>query len=61
MRALWKAEVDGGAATLRLDRFAAAPDDPGGTRDAIEAEGEALLELIAPEAASRRIAISGRP
>jgi Winged helix DNA-binding domain len=49
-RAWWSVDE----ATLTIDRFAAQPDDPPGTPDAIVAEGERLLDLIAP-AGERRV------
>ena len=48
-RAYWK--IDG--ATLTIDRFAPQPDDPAGTLDAIVAEGERLLEFVAPDGERR--------
>ena len=48
-RAWWKAD----GATLTVDRFAPQPGDPPGTLDAIVAEGERLLRLIAPEGERR--------
>jgi len=50
-RAYWR--IDDG--TLAIDRFAARRDDPAGTRDAIAAEGQRLLELIAPGSGDRRV------
>jgi Winged helix DNA-binding domain len=40
-------------ATLTVDRFAPQRDDPPGTLDDIVAEGERLLELVAPDGARR--------
>ena len=52
-RAYWRAEVSDAAATLTVDRFTPLASDPGGTAAAIEAEGVALLGLIAPGAEPR--------
>ena len=52
-RAYWRAELDGAAATLTVDRLTPLRTDPGGTAAAIEAEGVALLALIAPGAEPR--------
>ncbi len=57
-RANWSIAVDAGAATLTIDRIAALPEDPPGTMDEVIAEGEGLLELIAPETGERRVAFS---
>ncbi len=46
-RAYWRHR--GRRATLTIDRFAPQPDDPAGTLDAIVAEGERLLDFVAPE------------
>jgi Winged helix DNA-binding domain len=54
-RANWKAEPDGPAATLTIDRFTPLPGDPPGTAEEIEAEGLALLRFIAPDADERRV------
>lgn len=54
-RAFWTI-TDG---TLAIDRFVPARTDPRGTRTQIVAEGERLLELIAPEAASHRVTFGG--
>ncbi len=54
-RASWDATAEDGVATLRVDRFATQPGDPAGTREAIEAEALALLELVLPDAAERRV------
>jgi hypothetical protein len=43
-RAYWRIE-DG---TLTVDRFAPHPGDPAGTLEAIAAEGERLLDFVAP-------------
>jgi Winged helix DNA-binding domain len=48
-RAYWNIE----GATLTVDRFAPQPDDPPGTLDEIVAEGERLVEFIAPAAEPR--------
>ncbi len=53
-RAYWKLE----GATLTIDRFTPHGQDPAGTVAAITAEGERLLDLIAPAAAGRRIRFS---
>ena len=52
-RGYWGAEVGDAAATLTVDRFVPLRSDPGGTAAAIEAEGVALLALIAPGAEPR--------
>ena len=52
-RAYWGAEVGDRAATLTVDRLTPLRSDPGGTAAAIEAEGVALLALIAPGAEPR--------
>ena len=52
-RAYWRAELDDAAATLTVDRLTPLRTDPGGTAAAIEAEGVALLALIAPGAEPR--------
>jgi len=59
-RANWSVAIEGGAATLTVDRFAPRPDDPLGSVEAIAAEGEGLLDLIAPEASERRVEFSPR-
>jgi hypothetical protein len=43
----WKADIAGGTATLSIRNVAPAPD--------VEAEGAALLDLIAPDAARREV------
>jgi hypothetical protein len=56
-RAYWKIE-DG---TLAIDRFTPLPSDPAGTLDEIVAEGERLLEFVAPEAAEARVRFDPEP
>jgi winged helix DNA-binding protein len=51
-RANWGLDADG---TLTIDRFAARPDDPPDTREAIATEGEGLIALLLPEADAPRI------
>jgi Winged helix DNA-binding domain len=55
-RAYWNIE----GATLTVDRFAPQPDDPPWTHDAIVAEGERLLEFVAP-AGERRVRFEQAP
>jgi hypothetical protein len=55
VRASWKLHLDGDAARLALDRFADRHGDPPGTRAAVEAEGARLMDLVCPDAPSRRV------
>jgi len=55
-RAYWR--IDG--ATLTIDRFAPHPGDPAGTLDEIAAEGERLLDFVAP-AGDRRVRFEPEP
>jgi hypothetical protein len=50
-RANWTAEGE----TLTIDRFTPRPEDPEGTRHAIEAEGTALLRFLDPEVTDPRV------
>jgi Winged helix DNA-binding domain len=54
-RAYWNLVEADGVATLTIDRFTPHRDDPPKTRAAIEAEGQALIALIAPDAVEARI------
>jgi hypothetical protein len=56
-RAYWKIED----ATLTIDRFTTVASDPAGTLDAIVAEGERLLDFVAPDAAERRVRFVPEP
>ena len=49
-RANWWASVEGDEATLTVDRFTALKDDPPDTAEAVKAEANGLLGLIAPDA-----------
>jgi winged helix DNA-binding protein len=56
--ALWRLTLDGGAAKLRIETYArVAKSDEGG---AIEAEGDRLIDFLAPEAAAREIELVPR-
>jgi hypothetical protein len=46
-RAHWRSSDEG---TLAIEHFRELPGDPTGTREAIVAEGERLLELVAADA-----------
>ncbi len=50
-RAYWRIDD----ATLTIDRFTPQPSDPAGTTAAIVAEGERLLEFVAPGAGNPRV------
>ncbi len=50
-RAYWRIDE----ATLTIDRFTPLAGDPAGTRAAIAAEGERLLELVVPDGGDRRV------
>ena len=50
-RAYWRIE----GTTLTIDRFVPQAGDPAGTKAAIVAEGERLLELVAPGPGDRRV------
>ena len=54
-RAFWKVTEADGVATLTVDRFQPAPDDPPGAIDEITAEGTRLLELVAADAGKRLV------
>jgi hypothetical protein len=54
-RANWS--LEGG--TLTIDRFAPASDDPPGTREAIAAEAERLIGLLAPDAPKGNVEFVG--
>jgi hypothetical protein len=62
-RCFWTLAVDdkAGSATLRVDRFTSRDDDPPDLLDAVNAEGEALLEFVAPDVAERRIVFDPAP
>jgi hypothetical protein len=55
-RAYWNIE----GATLTVDRFAPHPDDPPGALEEIVAEGERLLQFVAP-AGERRVRFDAEP
>jgi DNA glycosylase AlkZ-like len=52
-RAYWKITEAEGVVTLTVDRFQRAPGDPAGAIDEITAEGNCLLEFVAPAARER--------
>jgi len=57
LRGFWRAETDADTATIHLERYAPLPDDPPDTADALHAEAERLLDLLAPEATRRDVRI----
>lgn len=59
-RANWSLKNDGDAATLAIDGFKPLPSDPRDVAGQIEAEGTALLALLAEDVATRRVELSGR-
>jgi Winged helix DNA-binding domain len=54
-RAHWHLVAGRDAATLTIHRLAPRAGDPPGTREAVVAEGTALLALLAPDAAAHRV------
>jgi Winged helix DNA-binding domain len=54
LRAMWKFEDS----VLSVDGFALAPGEGGAVADAVVAEGEALLEMLAPEDPKRRVELT---
>jgi hypothetical protein len=54
-RAFWKLTEADGTATLTIDRFQDAPEDPAGAIDEITAEGKRLLEFVTPTADEHRV------
>src|SRR5690606_26269746 len=55
LRGFWRADVDGDAAAIYIERYEPQPGDPPDTPDALRAEAERLLDLLAPEAARREV------
>ena len=60
-RSYWEITTEDGVATLTIDRFSPVPDDPPGSLDEIAAEGERLLEFVAPDAEERRLRFEPSP
>ena len=60
-RSYWEITTEDGIATLTIDRFSPVPDDPPGALDEIAAEGERLLEFVAPGADERRLRFEPSP
>ncbi len=60
-RANWSAAVGPDAAVLTIDRLTIRPGDPADTRDAVAAEGAALLALIAPDAPRHEVRFTPEP
>ena len=60
-RANWKITAADDVATLTIDRLKRLPDDPYDAVDEISAEGQRLLEFIAPDSAEHRVEFVPRP
>jgi Winged helix DNA-binding domain len=54
-RAYWQITEEDGLATLTVDRFTPAPGDSADAIEEIGAEGERLLDFVAPQAGERRL------
>lgn len=58
LRGFWRLDGGGDAAAIHVERYAPQPDDPPATADALGAEAERLLDLLAPEATRREVVIA---